>query len=118
MLRNHRHIGAFLFTSEEIAPADWANAEHVEVVGRYFEDRQLHRIAQAGERGRESVLRGEAGENALTIAIEQEARRAEGQVDLVTQASLIAGQNVHDALRLGKRQAAQKQVVRLGIFRP
>ena len=54
MFRDHRDIGAFLFLRQKCAAADRAQAEHIEIIRRRLEDRNLERIAQSGHASRRS----------------------------------------------------------------
>ena len=66
---------------------------------------KVERTVTADADGRYRIIQLEPGIYSVKAAFTNFA--TEEKTDLTT----IAGQNVHDALRLGKRQAAQKQVV-------
>jgi hypothetical protein len=97
ILRHDRNVGAFLFLRQERAPADRLDAEDIKIVRGHFPQRQLHRVAEAGYGCSDSIVGRPAAEDRLAIAIMDETRRTERQIDLIASAELVARHQMDDA---------------------
>src|SRR6266566_5850562 len=107
-------VGAFLFFWQKIAAKNWANAQHIEIVGGYSPAKNLDRIAKSGQRERRrilggGILRGETVKNRLTVAIKLVTRGRYSDIRQI--ARLVAVVDVNNARRFLERQPAQKQIV-------
>src|SRR5207244_12509076 len=74
IFRHQCDVGAFLFFWQKIAAKNWANAQHIEIVGGYSPAKNLDRIAKSGQRERRrilggGILRSETVKKRLTVAI-------------------------------------------------
>src|SRR5947199_10872137 len=107
-------VGAFLFFWQKIAAKNWANTQHIEIVGGYSPAKNLDRIAKSGQRERRrilggGILGGETVKNRLTVTIKLVARRRYSDVHQI--ARLVAIVEVENARWLLEWQTAQKQIV-------
>src|SRR5205823_2257958 len=114
IFRHQCDVGAFLFFWQKIAAKNWANAQHIEIVGGYSPAKNLDRIAKSGqcERGRilgGGILGGETVKNRLTVTIKLVTRRRYSDIRQI--ARLVAVIEVNNARRFLERQPAQKQIV-------
>ena len=107
--RDQSNVGAFLFLREKNAAANWGHAKHVEPVRRYFEDCDLDWITQAGEGAADSILRRQAVEDGLPVAIIHVARRRDRK--LRDPLLLRVREDMDEPIGFAERQPAQEEIV-------